>query len=240
MDGGFSLTITPLLSLGADQEEKLTSRAKQTTGRVVSVHLDEIRALSDQQELINELKLIPPDGHTTVVLFSSPQALLNKTFLWKPFLSWLIENDRLSMVCVDEVHLFVHFGLTFRTEFKQLTPILFDKLKVPGSSYRTTIPLLFMTGTCSKTIVTMIEKITGIGFDTDTNVFWPPASELKHRHVFFDVAYTIQALSLFKKKVGPLLKEMTTDKFILYTNTRATVERITPKLTNIGSVRETK
>jgi hypothetical protein len=232
MDGGFSLTITPLLSLGADQEEKLTSRAKQTTGRVVSVHLDEIRALSDQQELINELKLIPPDGHTTVVLFSSPQALLNKTFLWKPFLSWLIENDRLSMVCVDEVHLFVHFGLTFRTEFKQLTPILFDKLKVPGSSYRTTIPLLFMTGTCSKTIVTMIEKITGIGFDTDANVFWPPASEMKHRHVFFDVAYTIQALSLFKKKVGPLLKATTTDKFILYTNTRATVERITPKLTS--------
>ena len=232
MNGGFSLTITPLLSLGADQEEKITLKAKHTTGRVLSVHLDEVRSLAVQQEVIKELKAIPHDGHTTVVLFSSPQAILNKTFLWKAFLSWLIESRRLSMVCVDEVHLFVHFGMTFRNEFKQLTPILFDKLKVTGSSYRTTIPILFMTGTCSKSIVTMIEKITGIGFDTSSNVFWPPASEMKHRQVFFDVAYSIQAMSLFKKRVGPLLKETTTDKFIIYTNTRATVERITPKVTN--------
>ena len=98
LEGGFTLTITPLLLLGADQEEKITLKAKQTTGRIVSVHLDEIRSLVVQQEVIDKFKAIPLDGHTTVVIFSSPQAILNKTFLWKAFLTWLIENNRLSML----------------------------------------------------------------------------------------------------------------------------------------------
>ncbi len=41
MNGGVSLTITPLLSLGADQENKINSIAKQTSGPVVAIHLDE-------------------------------------------------------------------------------------------------------------------------------------------------------------------------------------------------------
>jgi superfamily II DNA helicase RecQ len=62
INGEFSLTITPLLSLGADQEEKITQRAKQTHGTVISVHLDEIRSLHDQQQLILELKALSADG----------------------------------------------------------------------------------------------------------------------------------------------------------------------------------
>jgi superfamily II DNA helicase RecQ len=150
MYAGFSLTIVPLLSLGADQEEKLTLRAKHAEGTIMSVHLDEIRSVGDQELLISKLKLLPNESSTTVILFSSPQAILNKKFLWLDFLNWLIDNNRLSMVCVDEVHLFVHFGMTFREEFKLLTPALFNKLKVGGSSTTTTIPLLFMTGTCTK------------------------------------------------------------------------------------------
>ena len=95
-----------------------------------------------------------------------------------------------------------------------------------GFSKRMTISLLFMTGTCSKTIVTMII------FAIDSNIFWPLPLEMKHRHVFFDVAYTTQALSIFKKKVGPLLKESTIDKFIVCANTCATVEEMMPKLTD--------
>ena len=56
IEGSFSLTITPLLSLGADQDEKLTLRAKQTAGKVVSVHLDEIHLLANQQGLVDALK----------------------------------------------------------------------------------------------------------------------------------------------------------------------------------------
>ena len=63
MNGGFSLTITPLLSLGADQESKITLKARQTTGNIISVHLDEIRSSADQNTLVTMLKAIPPGGH---------------------------------------------------------------------------------------------------------------------------------------------------------------------------------
>ena len=128
VNGGVSLTITPLLSLGADQEEKMRARAKQTEGPVVPIHLDEVRSLSDQARIVEHIKTLSRDSHATVFLFSSPQAICNKKFLWKELLHWLIDNNLLSMVTVDEVHLFVHFGLTFRKEFMFLTSKLFSKL----------------------------------------------------------------------------------------------------------------
>ena len=95
---------------------------------------------------------------------------------------WLITNSRLMMVCIDEVHLFTHLGMTFRKEFKDLTPLLFDKLKVAGSGNNssTKVPIFFMTASCTKGVVEVITTITGLEFDTDINVFWPPPDEMKH------------------------------------------------------------
>jgi hypothetical protein len=122
--------------------------------------------------------------------------------------------------------------MTFRKEFKELTPLLFDKLKLPAIANQswTKVPVLFMTATCSKAVLDAITTITGLRFDTDVNIFWPPPMEMKHRHVFLEVQYSNSALSVFKKKVGPRLKESTIHKFILYSNTRASVLRVTPKL----------
>jgi superfamily II DNA helicase RecQ len=153
INGGISLTITQLLALGADQD------------KVALVHLNELRTKSDQQGLVNMIKALPDDSHTTVLLFSSPQAILNKWFLWLELIDWLIAPGRLSMVCIDEVHLFVHFGMTFRDEFKALTPVLFPKLKVCGSNTRSSMPILFMTVTCTKRIVDTVEKIVGFIFE---------------------------------------------------------------------------
>jgi superfamily II DNA helicase RecQ len=77
MCAGFSLTIVPLLLLGTDQEEKLTLKAKRTEGTIMSVHLDKICLAADQEQLIMKLKLLPNDCSATVVLFMSPQAMLN-------------------------------------------------------------------------------------------------------------------------------------------------------------------
>jgi hypothetical protein len=48
MNGDVSLTITPLLSLGADHDENILLKAKQSSGTVVSVHLNKSHSLSDQ------------------------------------------------------------------------------------------------------------------------------------------------------------------------------------------------
>jgi hypothetical protein len=229
INGGVSLTITPLLSLGSDQEEKLWSRPNASAGNIVPIHLDEIRSPLEQQNIIEGIKDLP-DRHTTVFLFSSPQALVNNNSCWLPLIHWLIDKGRLSMVCVDEVHLFVHFGLTFRKEFQQLTPMLFSKLRIGRSKLRTKVPLLFMTATCTQFIVGRIEALLDIRFLLRHNVFWPNADGMQHRQVFLEVQYSSQPLAVFKSKVGPLLESSTVDKFILYSNNRTTVDRQVPKL----------
>ena len=232
MNAGISLMITPLLSLGADQASKITLKAKHNKGNICSIHLDKIRSKVDQTKVVTMIQDIPFNSQTLIILFTSPQALLNKHFPWGELLNWLIHHSRLSMVCIDKVHLFVHFGMTFRKEFKDLTPLLFDKLKVAkvGNKSRTTIPILFMTATCTKTVVDVIASVTGLNFETDINVFWPSSSSMTHQHVFLEVQYSTSGMSLFKKKVGPSLKTSTVHKFILYSNIRSTVLQVTPKL----------
>jgi superfamily II DNA helicase RecQ len=232
MKGGVSLTICPLLSLGADQEAKFNLKALDATGPVVAIHLDEIRSLADQRLIVDKIMGLSTRTHMSVLLFSSPQAICNKKFLWQTLIDWLIVNQRMSMVCVDEMHLFVHFGMTFRDEFKELTPLLFKKLMTVGSTTTTQVPLLFMTATCTKRILSTIELMSGLLFDTQVNVFWPTPDAMAHRHVLLDVQYSISPLSVFKKKVEPRLKVSTKEKYIIYSNTRACIDRITPKLTD--------
>jgi hypothetical protein len=81
MKGGVSLKICPLLSLGADQEEKLNLKALDATGPVVAIHLDEIRSPADQRLIVDRIMGLSALTHTSVLLFSSPQAICNKKFL---------------------------------------------------------------------------------------------------------------------------------------------------------------
>jgi superfamily II DNA helicase RecQ len=229
MNGGVSLTISPLLSLGADQEEKLKVKAKQTLGPVCPIHIDEFRSVVEQKQTVSKIKSLLKDGDTTVFIFSSPQAIVRNK-VWCGLIDHLIKNDRLSMVCVDEVHLFAHFGMTFRKEFQHLDQKLFRKLRVGNSRSCTKVPILFMTATCTEAIVDRVEAMSGLTFNRDTGVFWPEPEEMSHRHVFLEVAYTTMPISNFQKKIEPTLRACHVSKFILYTNTRRAVKRETPKL----------
>jgi hypothetical protein len=53
---------------------------------------------------------------------------------------------------------------------------------------------------------------------------------MQHQKVFIEVQYSTQPLAVFNTKVGPLLEESTIDKFILYSNNKATVDHQFPKL----------
>jgi superfamily II DNA helicase RecQ len=128
----------------------------------------------------------------------SPQALVRVDSLWIRLIDGLIAKKRLSMICVDKVHLFVPFGLTFRKEFTQLKTCLFEKIKVANrqdsNTSTTTVPVLFMTATCNKFVVEKLQLFTNLTLSIPDNVFWPTAADMGHRHVFFDVAYTIRPL----------------------------------------------
>jgi hypothetical protein len=56
MFGGISLTISPLLSLGADQESKINTNItiSQDNGCIVGIHLDEIHDHAKQASICND------------------------------------------------------------------------------------------------------------------------------------------------------------------------------------------
>jgi superfamily II DNA helicase RecQ len=211
MCAGVSLTITPLLSLGADQTQKIFRNTSINGSPVHAYHLDELWCPKAQKLLSDQLLLLSIDTDVTVFLFSSPQAMVNNQ-IWRPMIDSLITKRLLSMLCIDEVHLFVQFGLTFCQEFALLQSVLFKKLQVKASPsaepscFHTTVPFLFMTATCNQSMVAQIERLSGLRFDCSSNIFWPSADAMHHRNVCLRVAYPTYPLSSFKKLVGTALE----------------------------------
>ncbi len=111
MCAGVSLTITPLLSLGADQTQKICRNTSINGSPVHAYHLDELWCPKAQKLLSDQLLLLSIDTDVTVFLFSSPQAIVNNQ-IWRPIIGSLITKRLLSMLCIDEVHLFVQFRLS--------------------------------------------------------------------------------------------------------------------------------
>ena len=54
-----SLTIFPISTIGADQCMKINSRAKQTSGDVVLIHIDEVRSPHQAAHIIEMIKSYP-------------------------------------------------------------------------------------------------------------------------------------------------------------------------------------
>jgi superfamily II DNA helicase RecQ len=235
MCAGVSLTITPLLSLGADQPEKIRKNASQNGGPVHLFHLDKLRCPQAQHLFSERISSLSVDTHTTIFIFSPPQALVNNK-VWRTMIDSLIAKRLLSMLYVDEVHLFVQFGLTIRQEFAQLQSVLFKKLQVKASPsadlsrVHTSVPVLFMTATCNKTMLDQIELLSGLRFDRSNNIFWPTADAMKHRNGCVRVSYTSYPLTSFKKLVEPALQGSHLQKFIWYANNRVTIKRHTETL----------
>ena len=66
---GVSLTIIPVLSLGADLAEKVKQKASQTCGRIISIHLNKFGSNSDATSIIELTLALPLDTKKTVLLF---------------------------------------------------------------------------------------------------------------------------------------------------------------------------
>jgi superfamily II DNA helicase RecQ len=154
-----TLTIVPLLSLGADQTAKLQSLSDSNQLPVQVYHLDEYRARDANRSLcrlINELT----DATVTIFLFASPQKLLSRE--WSDYIGSLIKRQSVPFsLCVDECHLYAQFGAEFGAEFYGMKAPLF----VPICKYRPMMPIMFLTATASTTVLDDLEDLTGLSFD---------------------------------------------------------------------------
>ena len=205
---GITLCILPLLSLGADQVKKLIDTTQQSAKFITGFHLDEL-PLSQHENLINLLKSYDTRNRT-VILFCSPQSLLR---INSPVLPYLLSDlAPLSMIVMDEIHLACHFGKSFRKEFSALKSALFQKIDE-------SIPLLFLTATCTNRIKSSFESLMGVEI---TSVHWPSSLDMQNRNVKLNVHYTTLPLSCITKslKNDVTVPSPSANKVIVYSNQR--------------------
>jgi hypothetical protein len=130
------------------------------------------------------------------------------------------------VVCVDELHLFVQFGLWFRSEFSALRIILFDKLKSSDDSTTTLhLPILFMSATCNNATVEQLTLLTGFTFTAD-NVFWPSILGMQQRRQRISFLPSNQAMGTFSPLVKDVMACNGTQQCIVYSNSRAKLVNI--------------
>jgi hypothetical protein len=135
----------------------------------------------------------------------------------------MLDSGSLQLLCVDEAHLFVQFGLFFREEFIQLKSLLFEKLLQYETSVYMKIPVLFMTATANQTILSQLERITGYTF-LKHNVFWPPAPQMLEPKVRMTFRYTPMPMLALKKRLEPLYKADDRRQWLLFANSRKELE----------------
>ena len=220
---GVSLTIVPVLSLGADMAIKVRLKASQSCGRVVSIHLDEVRNIVDAKRIIKSIEALPLDTTKTIMLIASPQALVNKNY-WKQFVNGLIKKKMLRFIAVDEIQLFVHYGLSFRSEFAMLSTTIFKQIKI--GRFATKIPVLFMSATCNYEMFEQLKQLTGLEFYEDhRNIFWPCSTLLMKKTVCTRVVYSNRPLGCFISTFGKAIKSNPGHRFIFYANTKTLIEK---------------
>ena len=106
---GIHLIIQNTLSLSSDQLSKVDLMHNKC---VLAFQLDSIKQLSMRKDLIQFFDNIANYiTNFAVFLFASPEAILDPP--WNSMISDLLKKRHIRNVCIDEVHLFVHFALSF-------------------------------------------------------------------------------------------------------------------------------
>lgn len=231
VDGGVTLIIVETLSLAADQRSKIVS-ANGIYGPVLAYQLDSVKQKHLVQQLEDKLLSIEKDSNTTVFLYTSPECLAREP--WCSIMIKLIDRGSLKLVCIDEIHLYVMFGITFRKEFTLLKKSFFKHLRTergPRYSYASglchdlKVPLLLMTATFNKSLLGILEKMIGVKV-LPTNFIWSGRDKMSRRNICINVSFTNQSSHTVKKVLVSNLGDNIHKKAIVYTNTAACLDQL--------------
>jgi superfamily II DNA helicase RecQ len=170
--GGVSWCIGPLLALRTNQESKINKHSLLQDGRTFAIHLDAYCSQSQQIGIWNELNKYTRQSNLLVIVLSSPQVICSSDLVQEMF-SDLLDQNALQLLCIDEAHLFVQFGLYFQDEFLQIKQLVFTKCLMGTNPRCPKIPVLFLMVISTKTILHQLESFTGFEVAME-DVFWPP------------------------------------------------------------------
>jgi superfamily II DNA helicase RecQ len=193
--GGVTWCISPLLALAADQETKINAGSNTT---ITAIHIDAYRSPVAQKLLRDCITSLSLSSPTTTIILSSPQAIMHNSNYWS-ILHTLIRKRLLVLLAIDEIHLFVQFGLYFRSKFLQLRTLLFNRVRL--ANHRTRLPVLFMTATATAPFIRHLQLITGL---------WPSPIGMQCCSVCIKVRLNASVLNFVHKSIHPLCPLSTT------------------------------
>jgi superfamily II DNA helicase RecQ len=153
------LCFNPPLGSRGGSSYKDSSGKPSLRGSVHGYHLDEVKTAASRNRIVQELLDLESNTTKSIFLFASPQAITNDTNPWRSMLLTLHRKGILRLVVIDELHLYLQFGLSLRSEFKMLTSLLLDKL-FPVNNQRSHPALLVMNATISQRWLHTFRKMT--------------------------------------------------------------------------------
>ena len=229
VDCGVTLVIEETLALAADQQSKVKS-ASNANGPVLAYQLDSIKKPDLIKKLDEKLSNMKKGTNASVFLYTSPECLMKPP--WNSLLIKLINNGVLKLVCVDEIHLFVMFGVTFRKSFVNLKESFFKHLidqsknkKDSPHAVHLKVPLLLMTATFNNRLLGLLEKMIGIKVLRE-NYLWSGRQKMARRNISINVAFTLQTTRVIKTVLTSTLSDNLDKKSIVYTNTANCLDQL--------------
>ena len=236
---GVTIIIEPTLSLSSDQASKFNNATNVPGGLVYAYQLDFQKKEHQKVQLANNILNVMKQkstasidsGIVSFVLFTSPETLLLPT--WTNLVDDLLKIRMMNLLCIDEVHLFVDFGLSFRREFLDLRHKVFNKLiKSNGrsnihssSTTALKIPILCMTATFNTKLLSLLQQIMNITFDP-RRFFWSQSSLFKKRHIKICIKYSTQYKRIIKDNLNTFLKTKLKSKAVICSNTAKKVTEL--------------
>ena len=218
VEKGITLININLHSLSADQMAKFVT-ANQAYGAVEAHNVDELFSQSrlKYNALMARLKALRRDTTSTIFLFSSPQFLCNHSDLTNLLIVKAAERV-LRLVVVDEVHLHVQQGMSFRSEIRELKDVFFAKVFARNKS-GCHPKIIFATATMTKEYVGLLSALTTIGLPP-SSIQWASHEDFQQRNISMEFLCSSQYTRNLDKVVT-FMKEDDTHAACVFVGSKA-------------------
>jgi hypothetical protein len=192
----------PLLALGSDQVAKLRA-ASQAYGAIKYYHLDEHRDRPQTiASILSRVDNLAPDTTSTTFLFVSPQLIMNNPNV-RNCLIKAHSKSILKSVFLDEVHLYVDHGVSFRDDIAALKESFFSIVFPPN---KPSVHPCFcsMTGTFTRDQVSSLADLVGFTIP-QSGIQWGSMEDFARREIeiVFSISddFTTTALNPFLQNI---------------------------------------
>ena len=224
--GGVTFVIENTLALASDQASKVASLVNPGIKVVKSYQLDKFKTNNELQRLCDGiLAHLSKNPSTSFVCYSSPKTLVNATTV--SFVDQLVKERRLNLFCIDEIHLFIEFGISFRQVFQSLKNKNIKLFCNNDGSMK--VPILLMTATFDTNMFHLIQRMLGVKIYSN-NIFWVEAHEFQKRHIAIHMKYSTLIFKYTTDYLSSHCNDRDDNKAIIISSTASRAKDIQEKI----------